>query len=135
MIVVNPNDTTHTISVVPRFDVESVTEEVQAFVDRVSADSGIMEESRMHKKILFKKDFLSIIITDNFKSESTLLENTFEVQNGKLVLTFDYNFRSESRYDVVVNYINTSEVIYRGIFIPTTQDSQEYLLTKDKFYY
>ena len=134
MIVVNPNDTTHTISVVPRFDVESVTEEVQAFVDRVSADSGIIEDDGCIKSSI-QEDYLSIIITDNFKSESTLLENTFEVQNGKLVLTFDYNFRSESRYDVVVNYINTSEVIYRGIFISTTQDSQEYLLTKDKFYY
>ena len=134
MIIVNPNNTTHTVSVVPRFDVESVTEEVQAFVDRVSADSGIVEDDGCVKGSI-QEDYLSIIITDNFKGESTLLENTFEVQDGKLVLTFDYSFRSEGRYDVVVNYINTLEVIYRGIFIATTQDSQEYLLTKDKFYY
>jgi len=134
MIIVNPNNTTHTVSVVPRFDVESVTEEVQAFVDRVSADSGIVEDDGCIKGSI-QEDYLSIIITDNFKGESTLLENTFEVQDGKLVLTFDYSFRSEGRYDVVVNYINTLEVIYRGIFIATTQDSQEYLLTKDKFYY
>lgn len=134
MIIVNPNNTTHTVSVVPRFDVATVTEEVQAFVDRVSADSGIVEDDGCIKGSI-QEDYLSIIITDNFKGESTLLENTFEVQDGKLVLTFDYSFRSEGRYDVVVNYINTLEVIYRGIFIATTQDSQEYLLTKDKFYY
>ena len=134
MTVVNPNNTTHTISVVPRFDVESVTEEVQAFVDRVSADSGIVESEECTRDSI-QEDYLSIIITDNFKSESTSVSNTFEVEDGKVVLTFDYDFRSESRYDVVINYVNTSEVIYRGIFIATTQETQDYKLTKDKFYY
>ena len=134
MTVVNPNNTTHTISVVPRFDVESVTEEVQAFVDRVSADSGIVESEECTRDSI-QKDYLSIIITDNFKSESTSVSNTFEVEDGKVVLTFDYDFRSESRYDVVINYVNTSEVIYRGIFIATTQETQDYKLTKDKYYY
>ena len=134
MTVVNPNNTTHTISVVPRFDVESVTEEVQAFVDRVSADSGIVESEDCTRDSI-QKDYLSIIITDNFKSESTSVSNTFEVEDGKVVLTFDYDFRSESRYDVVINYVNTSEVIYRGIFIATTQETQDYKLTKDKYYY
>ena len=134
MIIVNPNNTTHTVSVVPRFDVESVTEEVQAFVDRVSADAGIVESQDCTRGSI-QKDFLSIIITDNFKSESFSLDNTFEVEDGKLVLTFDYDFRSESRYDVVINYVNTSEVIYRGIFIATSQETQEYKLTKDKYYY
>ena len=68
MIIVNPNNTTHTVSVVPRFDVESVTEEVQAFVDRVSADAGIMESQECTRDSI-QKDYLSIIITDNFKSD------------------------------------------------------------------
>ena len=134
MIVVNPNNTTHTISIVPRFDVTTVTKEVQAFVDRVSADSGIIEDDGCVKDSI-QEDYLSLIVTDNFKSESVSLENTFEIQEGKVVLTFDYDFRSESRYDVVINYINTSEVIYRGIFIATIQEAQEYKLTKNKFYY
>tara|TARA_B110000037_G_C16993487_1_gene454105 strand:- start:35 stop:439 length:405 start_codon:yes stop_codon:yes gene_type:complete len=134
MTVVNPNNTTHTISVVPRFDVESVTEEVQAFVDRVSADSGIVESEECTRDSI-QEDYLSIIITDNFKSESTSVNNTFEVEDGKVVLTFDYDFRSENRYDVVINYVNTSEVIYRGIFIATTQGTQDYKLTNDKYYY
>ena len=110
MTVVNPNNTTHTISVVPRFDVEPVTEEVQ-------------------------EDFLTVVITDSFKDVSNSLDNTFDVLNGKLIITFDYDFRSESRYDVVINYVNTSEVIYRGIFIATTQGTQDYKLTNDKYYY
>ena len=134
MIIVNPNNTTHTVSVVPRFDVESVTEEVQAFVDRVSADSGIVESEECTRDSI-QKDFLSVVITDSFKDVSNSLDNTFEVLNGKLIITFDYDFRSESRYDVAVTYINTSEVIYRGAMVATTQETQEYKLTNDKYYY
>ena len=134
MTIVNPNNTTHTVSVVPRFDVESVTKEVQAFVDRVSADSGTVESEDCTADVL-KKDFLSVVVTDGFKDVSNSLDNTFDVLNGKLVITFDYDFRSESRYDIAVTYTNTLEVIYRGAIVATTQETQEYKLTKDKFYY
>ena len=134
MIVVNPDNTTHIISVVPRLDIESVSKEVQAFVDRVSADSGSVESEDCTADVL-KKDFLSVTITDSFKDASDLLDNTFDVLNGKLVITFDYDFRSESRYDIAVTYTNTLEVIYRGAIVATTQETQEYKLTKDKFYY
>ena len=134
MIIVNPDNTTHTVSVVPRFDVKSVTQEVQAFVDRVSADSGSVESEDCTADVL-KKDFLSVVITDGFKDVSNSLDNTFDVLNGKLVITFDYDFRSESRYDIAVTYTNTLEVIYRGAIVATTQETQEYKLTKDKFYY
>lgn len=134
MTIVNPNNTTHTVSVVPRFDVESVTQEVQAFVDRVSADSGTVESEDCTEDVL-KKDFLSVVVTDGFKDVSNSLDNTFDVLNGKLVITFDYDFRSESRYDIAVTYTNTLEVIYRGAIVATTQETQEYKLTKDKFYY
>ena len=132
MTVVNPNNTTHTISVVPRFDVESVTEEVQAFVDRVSADSGIVESEDCTRDSI-QEDYLSIIITDNFKSESTSVNNTFEVEDGKVILTFDYTFTDESSYNITINYVNTSEVIYRGLILATTQDTQDYSLTQSEY--
>ena len=134
MIIVNPNDTKHTVSLVPRFDIESVTEEVQSFVDRVTNDSGYVESEDCTSEVV-KKDFIGVVITDSFKSTSDSLDNTFDIQDGKIIITFDYDFRSESRYDVAITYLNTSEVIYRGIFIATTQDAQSYRLTKDKFYY
>ena len=134
MIVVNPDNTSHTISLVPRFDIESVTEGVKAFVDRVTGDSGTVESEDCTADVL-KEDYIGIIITDNFKSLSSSVDNTFDIQDGKIVITFDYDFRSESRYDVAITYTNTLEVIYRGIFIATTQDTQNYKLTKDKFYY
>ena len=131
-MIINPNNTTHTISVIPRFDVESVTEEVQAFVDRVSADSGIVESADCTRDSI-QKDYLSIIITDNFKSESTSVNNTFEVEDGKVILTFDYTFTDESSYNITINYVNTSEVIYRGLILATTQDTQDYSLTQSEY--
>ena len=132
MIIVNPNNTTHTVSVVPRFDVATVTEEVV-----IENGSGAIIEDGNGSFIegSIQEDFLSVVITDSFKDVSNSLDNTFEVLNGKLIITFDYDFRSESRYDVAVTYINTSEVIYRGAMVATTQETQEYKLTKDKYYY
>jgi len=105
MIIVNPDNTNHTISVVPRFD--------------VTPGSGE----------------LTMVLTDSYKNTSDTLVNTFDVSRGKLIITFDYTFRSEGRYDIAVTYLNTSEVLYRGAAIATNQDTQEYKLTNNKFYY
>ena len=134
MIIVNPNNITHTVSVVPRFDIGTAKDELAGFIKRVNSDSGILESEDCASSVV-QKDFIGVVITDSFKSKSDSLESTFDIQDGKLIITFDYDFRSESRYDVAITYLNASEVIYRGIFIATTQDTQSYSLTKDKFYY
>lgn len=105
MIIVNPDNTNHTISVVPRFD--------------VTPSSGE----------------LTVVLTDSYNDSVTMLVNTFDVNAGKLLITFNYAFRSEGRYDLVVTYSDTLEVLYRGIAVATTQDTQEYKLTNNKFYY
>ena len=131
-MVVNPNETTHKISVIPRFYVETVTQEIQDFVDRVSADSGIVEDDGCIRESI-QESFLSVIVTDSFKNESTSLENAFEIENGMLVVTFDYTFTDESSYNITINYVNTSEVIYRGLILATTQDTQDYSLTQSEY--
>ena len=131
-MIINPNNTTHTISVIPRFYVDTVTQEIQDFVDRVSADSGIVEDDGCIKESI-QEDFLSVIVTDSFKNESTSLENTFEIENGMLVVTFDYIFTDESSYNIAINYVNTSEVIYRGLILATVQDTQDYSLTQSEY--
>tara|TARA_R110000765_G_scaffold47987_2_gene98369 strand:- start:898 stop:1302 length:405 start_codon:yes stop_codon:yes gene_type:complete len=134
MIIVNPNNTSHTISIVPRFDVIPASIEVSRFIDRVDSDAGIVEDADCVTDAV-SVDFLGLIISDGFKGTSVSLDNLFDIVDGKLVITFDYTFRSESRYDIAVTYLNTSEVIYRGAAVATTQDTQEYKLTNDKFYY
>tara|TARA_R110002073_G_scaffold161039_1_gene316677 strand:- start:2296 stop:2700 length:405 start_codon:yes stop_codon:yes gene_type:complete len=131
-MIINPNNTTHTISVIPRFYVDTVTQEIQDFVDRVSADSGIVEDDGCIKSSI-QEDFLSVIVTDSFKNESTSLENAFEIENGMLVVTFDYTFTDESSYNIAINYVNTSEVIYRGLILATVQDTQDYSLTQSEY--
>lgn len=131
-MIINPNNTTHTISVIPRFYVDTVTQEIQDFVDRVSADSGIVEDDGCIKESI-QEDFLSVIVTDSFKNESTSLENAFEIENGMLVVTFDYTFTDESSYNIAINYVNTSEVIYRGLILATVQDTQDYSLTQSEY--
>ena len=131
-MVVNPNDTTHTVSVIPRFYVDTVTQEIQDFLDRVSADSGIVEDDGCIKGSI-QEDFLSVIVTDSFKNESTSLENAFEIDNGMLAVTFDYTFTSERSYNITINYVNTSEVIYRGLILATIQDTQDYSLTQSEY--
>ena len=134
MIIVNPNNISHAIYVVPRFDIESASEEVSGFIKRVYSDDGIVEDTDCVADVV-GTDFLSVVIRDSFKGTAVSLDNTFDVVSGKLIITFDYEFRSESRYDITVTYLNTSEVIYRGAAVATTQDTQEYKLTNDKFYY
>ena len=131
-MIINPNNTTHTISVIPRFYVDTVTQEIQDFVDRVSADSGIVEDDGCIRESI-QESFLSVIVTDSFKNESTSLENAFEIENGMLVVTFDYTFTDESSYNITINYVNTSEVIYRGLILATTQDTQDYSLTQSEY--
>tara|TARA_R110002072_G_scaffold134787_2_gene275784 strand:- start:453 stop:767 length:315 start_codon:yes stop_codon:yes gene_type:complete len=104
MIIVNPNNTTHTISIVSRYD---VSESSDVIVD----------------------------IKDSFKGESTDVENTFIIEKGKLSITFDYDFRNEDRYELAISNEDNAEVAYRGIILATTQGTQEYKLTNDKYYY
>ena len=131
MIVVNPNETTHTISIVSRYDLTRYTDELIAYVDRVEGDGGTVESL----DCLDGSNVLIVRIKDSFKGESTDVENTFNFENGKLSVVFDYDFRDEGRYEVVIYNEDSTDVAYRGIFIATTQETQDYKLTNDKFYY
>ena len=132
-MTVNTNDTTHTISIVPRFFVESVTKEIQDFIARVISDSGIMESNDNCIKDSIQEDFLDVVITDSFRSVNSSLDNDFEILNGKLLVTFDYNFEDEHNYQIKIIHSNTQEVVYRGEIIATTQETQEYLATNNRY--
>ena len=102
MIIVNPNETEHTISVVPRY---------------------------------FSDNTNDLVIVDSFNALSQSVVNSSIESEGKLLITFSFDFREESRYDVKYVDNTTNEVVYRGQLIATTQESQDYKLTNDKFYY
>ena len=80
-------------------------------------------------------NILTLTIKDSVLGTSTDITPTYRYMNGKLSFTFDYTFTDESRYQVYITDTSTEEIVYRGEFISTTQDTQKYQLTKDKYYY
>tara|TARA_R110000803_G_scaffold37563_1_gene80937 strand:+ start:12768 stop:13076 length:309 start_codon:yes stop_codon:yes gene_type:complete len=102
MIVVNPNELSHTIKIIPRYE----------------SDNS-----------------LNLSIKDNFRDITTDMTPTYSYFEGVLSLTFDYTFSDEGRYQVSLTDTVSNEVVYRGAFISTTQDTQDYKLTEDKFYF
>ena len=52
---------------------------------------------------------------------------------GGIEFDFDLTAVNETRYQLTIT--EGSEVVYRGIAIATAQETQSYLLTKDKYYY
>ena len=100
-MIVNPNLTTHTIKLVPRFSTSNV---------------------------------LTLTITDSTLGTSTDLTTTYTTGGDyKLALTFDYTFTAESSYQLKLTESETNEIVYRGLVLATTQNSQTYKLTENLY--
>jgi hypothetical protein len=100
-MIVNPNLTTHTIKLVPRFLTSNV---------------------------------LTLTITDSTLGTSTDLTTTYTTGGYyKLALTFDYTFTAESSYQLKLTDSVTNEIVYRGLVLATTQNSQTYKLTDNLY--
>jgi len=100
-MIVNPNLTTHTIKLVPRFSTSNV---------------------------------LTLTITDSTLGTSTDLTTTYTTGGDyKLALTFDYTFTNESSYQLKLTDSVTNEIVYRGLVLATTQNSQTYKLTENLY--
>jgi uncharacterized membrane protein len=100
-MIVNPNLTTHTIKLVPRFSTSNV---------------------------------LTLTVTDSTLGTSTDLTTTYTTGGDyKLALTFDYTFTAESSYQLKLTDSVTSEIVYRGLVLATTQNSQTYKLTDNLY--
>ena len=132
-MIVNPNDTSHTVKITPRF---------------------------------YPTNDLLMRISNIFKGTSDLISPSYVLGNdNKLALTFDYNFSSESNYnlkivesvcEIVDEYILRVEndngifeskeciidklglevetqVLFRTNILATTQETQDYSLTAAKY--
>lgn len=100
-MIVNPNLTTHTIKLVPRFSTSNV---------------------------------LTLTVTDSTLGTSTDLTTTYTTGGDyKLALTFDYTFTAESSYQLKLTDSVTNEIVYRGLVLATTQNSQTYKLTENLY--
>ena len=100
MKVVNPNDTSHTIDLIPRY---------YPFNDVTL--SLYNEQSKVVSEV----------------------DNTYVILNGIMTIDFDFDFTNKEKFEIKITENNN--VVYRGKIIATTQDSQDYKMTKDLYFY
>lgn len=65
--------------------------------------------------------------------ETVALSSYAFTTTGGIEFDFDFTATSETRYQLTIT--EGTEVVYRGIAIATAQDTQEYKLTNDKYYF
>jgi len=115
----------------------------QLYTKRVECDNGQVESVAcvdalgMYALSIVPRYYPTGVLTLNVKDTTTGYDNTqdvsYSVSNGVLSFAFKLTTTNETRYQITLS--ESSEIVYRGIAIATTQDTQEYQLTKDKYYY
>tara|TARA_B110000285_G_C14734930_1_gene428152 strand:- start:263 stop:568 length:306 start_codon:yes stop_codon:yes gene_type:complete len=75
----------------------------------------------------------------NIKDTTTDLDEDISIESYAFTTTggieFDFGFEAtdETRYQITIRQFKT--IVYRGIMIATSQDTQDYQLTNDKYYF
>jgi len=115
----------------------------QLYTERVEGDSGDVESIScvdaldLYALSIIPRYYPTGVVNLNIKDTTTGYDNTQEVGysivNGVLSFTFELETTNETRYQVTLS--EGTEIVYRGIAIYTTQNTQEYLLTNDKYYF
>ena len=115
----------------------------QLYTERVEGDSGDVESIScvdaldLYALSIIPRYYPTGVVNLNIKDTTTGYDNTQEVSysivNGVLSFTFELETTNETRYQVTLS--EGTEIVYRGIAIYTTQNTQEYLLTNDKYYF
>ena len=101
MKIVLPTDTSHEITLIPRY---------------------------------YPTGSTSLEIYNETTKETTKVVNAFTLSfEGFMYLSFDYNFEDKYKYQMKIH--ESEEVVFRGKILCTTQETQDYKLTKDLYYY
>ena len=99
MKVVNPNETNHTVDLIPRE----------------------------------YKDLVELELYNETTREKTIVANTSLTIHGIFSINFDFNFSEGEKFQIKIS--KDSNILYRGKLIATTQEPQEYKLTKGLYRY
>jgi len=99
MKVLNPNNATHSISLVPRY---------------------------------YPDDVVVFTIYNEATKVNTVIPNTYVIDNGLFTINFDYTFTNKDKFQFK---IEDTDIIFRGKLLITDQQTQEYRLTNDIYYY
>jgi len=71
-------------------------------------------------------------IKDSFRDVVTVVSCDYREYNNLLYVTFDHSFNDESNYQIKITN-SESEIVFRGEILSTTQDTQDYSLTHNKY--
>lgn len=82
---------------------------------------------------LYPTETLILLLYNEATKVTETLSNLYLVQDGYLYIDFEKVFNENDKYKITI-YQDT-EVIYRGKIKATSQNTQEYQQTKDKYYY
>ena len=99
MKIVNTTDTTHNISLIPRYYPDSV---------------------------------LTFTLTNEATKVVEVVANTYTIENGVFTLIFDYTFTDKDKFNIK---LEENTIVYRGKLMVTDQETQEYKLTDNLYYY
>jgi len=100
-MIVDPNLSTHTIKIVPRYNPSNA---------------------------------LTLTITDSTLGTDTNVTPTYTMGGDyKLSLVFSYTFTDEHSYQLKLTDDVTTEIVYRGLVLATTQTAQDYKLTTNRY--
>ena len=81
--------------------------------------------------------YTDLATTLNIYNETTkvneVVTNVCTTLNGVTSVNFDYNFNDKGKYQIKLTDVNG--VVYRGKIMATSQDSQDYRMTKDLYFY
>ena len=81
---------------------------------------------------LFQCTDIEIVITDSFKRVVDTVYPTYWEDNNLLNVSFDYDFTDENNYQIKITDAD-SEIVYRGEILSTTQESQDYSATNNRY--
>ena len=98
MKILNPNNTSHSIVIEPRFYVTSE---------------------------------LTLLLKNKDTGVSSDISNTYSYSNNVLTIVFDFDILEAERYDLTIK--EGVKILYRGKIYCSSQDPQNYRLTKDKY--
>ena len=110
MNVVNPNNTSHELKIVPRY-----------YSNSESLNIVLYNESSQVSTII------------NLVSSLFSFTNNFNFLEDFLIVKINFSFEYNSRYQYKI--LDDTEIVYRGKIIATTQETQNYLTDKDEYYY
>mgnify|MGYP003637481969 FL=1 len=119
MKILKPSNTTHSITLSPRF---KPSQTLSLFLKNKITGQTIIEDDASDLQ-----GGLEMVLGVYG------VPNNYTFQSGVLELYFDLDVLEGVQYSIEIKEINT--VLYRGLAYCTEQEPQDYKLTKDKFTY